>query len=167
MSSRRLPAEVRARLLAIPTEAGRAPMRRLPPAVRARLLAIPTKAAAQADGTRWTRRWLLDGRLAVAASTLLAILAAPLVDAAVEPSRAASVSLSSRWATFSAAAASTVDRSEEALRTTGRRLHLESIDILCSTRQDLVATGSLLEESWAATLEWWRSPSDSPKPQGD
>jgi hypothetical protein len=166
MSSRRLPPEVRARLLAIPGEAGRIPSRRLPPTVRARLLAIPATTAAE-DRSSWTRRWLLDGRLAVAASTLLALLAAPLVDAAVEPSRAASVSLASRWATFTAAADSSVDHGEATLRRMGERLRLESLQILCSTHQDLVATGSLLEESWTATLEWWRSPSDSPKPQGD
>ncbi len=167
MSSRRLPPEVRARLLAIPGETGRAPSRRLPTAVRARLLAIPAKAAGVENRSAWARRWVLDGRLAVAASTLLALLAAPLVDAAVEPSRAASVSLSSRWNTFTAAADSTVDHGEAMLRHMGDRLRRESLEILCSTHQDLVATGSLLAESWNATVDWWHSPSDSPEPQGD
>lgn len=106
--ARRLPSAVRQKLIAIPEREalGRAfspPRRSLPSGVRARLLAIPSEAPAGVRSSRvlglaarpvsrrvsrFLSRLLVDGRLAIAASAILAVLVAPLVEASIPASSA-------------------------------------------------------------------------------
>ena len=167
MSTRQLPPEIRARLLAIPLATSDTPSRRLPHDVRVRLLAIPLQRPQAPGMPRWIRRWLLDGRMAIAASSLLAVLAAPLVEAATEPSRRASLSLSSQVDALEAATTEVVSQSGHSLHTIVQRLHHETADLLETTHRDLVATGSLLDATVRSTLDSWGKPTTASTPQGE
>src|SRR5690606_13080230 len=104
------------------------------------------------------RRLVSDGRLAIAASALLAVLLAPLVEAATSQSEAASRSVARSWSELQTAGSALLAQSQSGLGTLPRRLHDHLDPAFTAARTEITATGELVVGCIRPPLEALLSP---------